>query len=144
MGLRIELKPYERLIINGAAIRNGDRRSDFLVENHCKFLRESEIIYEGEVDSPCKQLWLTLQVIHLSDESQQTENLFFAQASELLGVMPSAAPYLAEIERALSEKQTYKAIKAIKKLIAHERDAANVVAARQGAPSAMIGQVGAA
>ncbi len=41
MALRIELKPQERLIINGALIRNGDRRSTFVIENQCKFLRES-------------------------------------------------------------------------------------------------------
>ena len=44
MPLRLELKPYERLIINGALLRNGDRRSTFLIETQCKFLRESEII----------------------------------------------------------------------------------------------------
>ncbi|MCJ2055172.1 flagellar biosynthesis repressor FlbT, partial [Methylobacterium sp. J-048] len=30
MGLRLTLKPFERLIINGAAIRNGDRPVSFL------------------------------------------------------------------------------------------------------------------
>ena len=51
MPLRIELKPNERLIINGALIRNGDRRSVFMIENQCKFLRESEIIFEAEADT---------------------------------------------------------------------------------------------
>ncbi len=59
MPLRLELKPLERLIINGALIRNGDRRSTFLIETQCKFLRESEIITESEADTACKQIHLT-------------------------------------------------------------------------------------
>lgn len=122
MPLSIDLKPFERLIINGASIRNGDRRSSFLIETHCRFLRETEIIYESEVDSPCKKLWLTLQVLHLSEQPKEVEDQFYTQAVEVMRLMPSAASYIAEIKIALDENHTHKALKAAKRLVQHERE----------------------
>ncbi|TXN15164.1 flagellar protein FlbT [Methylobacterium sp. WL122] len=122
MPLCIDLKPFERLIINGASIRNGDRRSSFVFETHCRFLRETEIIYESEADTPCKKLWLTLQVLHLSEQPKEIEGQFYSQAIQLIRMMPSAAPYLAEINLALEENHTHKALKAAKRLVQHERE----------------------
>ena len=120
MSLRIELKPSERLIINGALIRNGDRRSVFLVETQCKFLRESEIIRESDADTPCKTLCVTLQVVYLSDDPAEAENLLVLQSTEILRTMPSAAPYLLAIHDAVAAKQHHLAIKYGKQLIAYE------------------------
>lgn len=120
MGLRISLKPYERLIINGASIRNGAKNTDFLIESHCKFLRETEIIHESEADTPCKKLCVTLQVIYLSDDPTEAENLFFKQAVEVLQIMPSAAPFMMSIQNELAEKRFHKAIKIGKQLVTHE------------------------
>lgn len=131
MGLRITLKPHERLIINGVSIRNGGRNSDFLIESHCKFLRESEIIHESEANTPCKKLCVTLQVIYLSEHSLEAENLFFLQAVEIMKAIPSAAPFMAEMQNALAEKHPYKAIKIGKKLVAHEEDILKAFEARR-------------
>lgn len=122
MPLRIELKPSERLIINGALIKNLDRKSVFLVEGQCKFLRESEIIRESEADTPCKKLCVTLQVLYLADDPAEPENLFVLQSTEILRQMPSAAPYLLSIHDAVAAKQYHLAIKNGKKLIAHEAE----------------------
>ncbi len=67
MPLRIHLKPFERLIINGASLRNGERSTNLLIENTCKFLRESEIIPRSGADTACKRLCVTLQLIYLAD-----------------------------------------------------------------------------
>lgn len=133
MPLRIELKPFERLIINGAAIRNGDRRSSFLVETRCKFLRESEIITQSEADTPAKQIHLTLTVVYLADDPRAAENLFFAQAAELLTTMPDAASYLVAIRDAVEAREYHRAIKRGKELVAYE--AARREAAAAQAPT---------
>lgn len=122
MPLRITLKPFERLIINGALIKNGSRNSDFLIENQCKFLREGEIIHESEANTPCKKLCVTLQVIHLSEDTVELENLFFQQAVDVMKMMPSAALFMTAIQDALAENNTHAAIKAGRQLVYHERD----------------------
>ncbi|MGU3538567.1 flagellar biosynthesis repressor FlbT [Methylobacterium sp. A54F] len=120
MPLRIELKPSERLIINGALIRNLDRKSVFLVETQCKFLRESEIIRESEADTLCKQLCVTLQVIYLSDEPTAAEDLLTVQSTRILQAMPGAAPYLMAIHDDVAAKHYHRAIKCGRQLIAYE------------------------
>jgi flagellar biosynthesis repressor protein FlbT len=133
MPLRIELKPFERLIINGAAIRNGDRRASFLVETQCKFLRESEIITESEADTPAKRIHLTLTVLYLADDPRPAEDLFFAQGAELLTAMPDAAPYLVAIKDAVEAGEYHRAIKRGKDLVTYEaarRQAADPAPAR--------------
>src|ERR1700712_1870630 len=124
MALRITLRPLERIIINGALIRNGNRSGELLIETQCKFLRESEIIREEEVDTPCKQLWMTMQVLNLAEDPADTQILLFKQATELLKVMPSAASFIAAMSKALDENYTYKALKEVRQLVFHERDLA--------------------
>ena len=120
MPLRLELKPFERLIINGALIRNGDRRSTFLIETQCKFLRESEIITESEADTACKQIHLTLTVIYLADDPASGIDLFFQQAAELIRLVPAAAPQIAAIAEAVEAGTFYPAIKLGRKLVEWE------------------------
>ncbi|HEX8416054.1 MAG TPA: flagellar biosynthesis repressor FlbT [Methylobacterium sp.] len=121
MPLRLVLKPRERLIINGASLRNGDRPTELLIENHCKFLRETEIIYESDADTACKKLGFTLQAIYLADDVSEFESLFVAQAGEIIAGVPSMAPYVAVIYEEINRKQYHRAIKAGKKLIAYEQ-----------------------
>lgn len=122
MPLRISLKARERLIINGAVIRNGGRMADLLIETACQFLRESEIIHESEADTPVKKLCVTLQVIHLADDPTDAKALLLAQSAEVLQIMPSAAPFLLEIQDWLARGYTYSALRSGRHLMYHERD----------------------
>ncbi|QIJ74040.1 flagellar protein FlbT [Methylobacterium sp. NI91] len=133
MALRIELKPQERLIINGALIRNGDRRSTFVIENQCKFLRESEILTESEADTAAKRLCVTLQFIYLADNPPEAEDLFVRQATEIMKASPTTAPYILAIQDELSASQYHRAIKRGRELIAYERQLLDHLAASQEA-----------
>ncbi|AWN35873.1 flagellar biosynthesis repressor FlbT [Methylobacterium radiodurans] len=133
MGLRITLKPNERLIINGASIRNGNRNSDFLIESHSKFLRESEILHESEADTPSKKLWVTLQVMYLTDHRAEVEDLFYKQATAIMSMMPEAAPFMAQMQSAITEGHFHKAIKVCKQLARVEQELAEGQASVQAA-----------
>ena len=47
MGLKITLKPGERMIIGGAVITNGGQKSNFIVENKVPILRDKDILSNG-------------------------------------------------------------------------------------------------
>ena len=121
MPLKIDLKPNERLIIGNAAIRNGDRRASFVIETNTKFLRESEIITESEADTPCKKLYVLLQVMYLVDEPFEAENGFTALATQIMDAAPSTGPYIAAIHDATSSGRAYQALKLGRDLIAYEQ-----------------------
>lgn len=121
MPLRIELKPYERLIIGGAAIRNGPRRTSFVIETDTRFLRESDVITERDADTACKRLYLTLEVIYLTADPA-AENAFFAQANEIMAAVPSMAPHLRDVHDHLAAGEPYRALKRAKEMVAYEAE----------------------
>ncbi|GJE55146.1 MULTISPECIES: flagellar biosynthesis repressor FlbT [Methylobacterium] len=122
MPLKIELKPNERLIIGNAAIRNGERRASFVLETNTRFLRESEIIPESEADTPCKQLYVLLQVMYLVDHPFEAETAFMALANDVMQAVPSMGPRIAAIHEATSTGERYKALKLGRALIAYEQE----------------------
>jgi len=121
MALRLDLKPYEGFLINGALIRNGARRTDFLIETQCKFLRESEVIKESEADTPAKMLCVTLQMLYLADDPAEADDLLTRQATELLIARPALAPFLVAIRDEIAERRFHKALKRGRDLVRHER-----------------------
>ncbi|MFO1147391.1 MAG: flagellar biosynthesis repressor FlbT [Alsobacter sp.] len=122
MPLKIELKPFERLIIGGASIRNGDRRSSFILETNTRFLREADIIVEQDANTPCKRLYVALEFVYLSDDPSDPENIFVSLANELMQAAPSTGPYIMRIHDCLSKKEFYQALKVGKELIAYEEE----------------------
>ena len=50
MGLRLTLKPNERILINGCVIRNSDRRQLLVIENHADIVREADLMGEEYQD----------------------------------------------------------------------------------------------
>ncbi|MFC6790250.1 flagellar biosynthesis repressor FlbT [Methylobacterium komagatae] len=120
MPLKIELKPDERLIIGNAAIRNGPRRSTFVIETNTKFLRESDIITESEADTPCKRLYFALTLMYLADDATLAENSFVEQANALMEAAPSMKPYIAAIYEQVQGGDLYRALKRGKDLLAYE------------------------
>lgn len=125
MPLKIELKPGERLIIGNAAIRNGPRRSSFIIETNTKFLRESEIITQSEADTPCKQLYFALTVMYLADDPRIAEDAFFAQANELMDAVPTTTPFIRDIHEQVLAGQLYKALKKGRELVNYEQSLAD-------------------
>lgn len=130
MPLKIELKPGERLIIGNAAIRNGPRRASFIIETNTKFLRETEIVTQGEADTHCKKLYFSLTVMYLADDPAPAENAFVEQANELIAAVPSTAPYIRDIYAHIAAGAFYKALKRGKDLMLYEQSLAERLSER--------------
>lgn len=121
MALRIDLKPNERLIIGGVSIRNGARKASLTFETQAKFLRERDILTEGEAKTACERLYVLLEAIYLTDNPSELENEFVIQANVLMAAAPSMAPYLAAIFNKFSSGEYYAAIKLGQDLMKYER-----------------------
>lgn len=128
MPLRIELAPYERLIVGDAAIRNGPRRSEFIVETQTKVLRERDMITESEADTSCKLLYVALEAAYLSHDPAEAETRCMALANEIMAAVPSTKPLIAQIFDAILAGEYYKALKRAKKLLAYEAELGAIAA----------------
>ncbi len=137
MPLRIELKPNERLIIGETTIRNGPKRSSFVVESQSRILRESDIITQTEADTPCKRLYVALEHMYLADDPQAGETAFIEIANQIMQAAPGTRPHILAIYEQLQERKLYKALKQARKLIAYETELL-ALADRNGANPASV------
>jgi flagellar biosynthesis repressor protein FlbT len=123
MALKINLKPHERLIIGGAIIANGGVRSTILVENTVPVLREKDIMRPQAADSPCKRIYLAVQLMYVDEQNLPGHHKRYR---ELMMDVAEAAPgrkkQLTEINELIEQKKYYLALKITKKLIEYEQE----------------------
>lgn len=122
MPLNIELKPNEKIFINGAVIANGPSRAQITILNDASILRERDIYTEESANTPCKRIYLTIQCMYM-DESGGASYLpaYEGQVEEVLEAAPSTSEVIAEISNDIAEGKLYTALKAAKKLIEYEQ-----------------------
>jgi flagellar protein FlbT len=120
VALKLTIRPGETVYINGAEICNAGSGVSLVIKNHCRILRESEMIREDEATSPCSRMVFALQQIVLKENPFEELNELSRLAVQILQKMPSVAPQILEIQQLLSEKKTHIAFKKGKALMALE------------------------
>jgi flagellar protein FlbT len=121
--LRLTLKPNERVIVAGAVLRNGDSRTELLVENEVAILREGDILGHRVVRTACDRVTMALQVAYL-DAGKKDEHLatFRHLSSEVRTAAPSLGPLLDDIEELATAGRFYQALKKARVLRAREKE----------------------
>jgi len=66
MGLKVELKPGERIIIGESIVTNDDQRTRLVIEGDAPILREKDIMTVEDANTPCKRVYLVVQLMYLS------------------------------------------------------------------------------
>lgn len=132
MALKLSLKPDEKLVINGAVIANGERRSTLIVHNKASILREKDIMQEDDVTSPAKRIYFPIMLMYMdggADNKYYDE--FVLRMTEFMNAIstPTAVENCVKISRDVMDKNYYKALMNCKKLITFEQE-------RMGTPAA--------
>lgn len=122
MGLKVELKPGERLIIGECVVTNGDQRTRLLVDGQAPILREKDIMTPDRADSPAKRIYLVVQLMYTARDPLVHHESYFALMRDLVQAAPSAWPYVEDISNHIMASEMYKALKSAKKLIDYERE----------------------
>ena len=124
MPLKVTLKPKERLFINGAVIVNDEAsRINLVVVNDVPILREKDILTDESADSPCKRIYLSVQLMymdkeHLADYHKKYWNL----VGEVVKAAPSTKGIIQKISEQILIGEYYKALKLSHKLIQYEKE----------------------
>lgn len=120
MALKVELKPGERFILGDSVITNDDQRTRLFIEGDAPILREKDILRLDEADTPCKKIYLILQMMYLAPDPSQHHSLYFQLVDEVLQAAPSTAPYIEAVNSKILTGEMYKGLKEAKKLIEYE------------------------
>ncbi|MEL6568873.1 MAG: flagellar biosynthesis repressor FlbT [Pseudomonadota bacterium] len=123
MPLKLSLKPGESFVVNGAVVRNGDRRGVLLLENRARVLREKDILQPEQVDTPAKAAYFAVMQMYLLGQNSGPLHVQAQDALEaLLKTLPRGAardPVLA-VSAALAAGNLYGALSKCRKLVQAE------------------------
>jgi flagellar protein FlbT len=123
VALKLNLKPGEKIVINGAVIVNGDRKAFLAVKNFANILRETDVMQEEEANTPTKRAYFAAQLMLLDPEHRTDyESAFRRYMQDIIGVF-SNAEILDTLNQALTyfdEGDYYKILAALRKVIKYE------------------------
>lgn len=124
MPLLIDLKPSDKVIINGAVVENVGGHTKLVVHNNCYLLREKEILTQESAYTPAARVYFALQCAYLFPE-KRTEYMhqFLEYLQDYIGAAPSAATIASEILAEVDQDRLYRGLKKARKLITHESEA---------------------
>ena len=120
MPLRVELKPFERIVIGESVIINSGTRTSFLIDGESPILRERDTVTEETANTPAKRIYLSVQLMYLSRDPCAHHETYFALMRDILEAAPSTWRYIESINNHILTGELYKALKDAKKLISYE------------------------
>ena len=120
MPLKLSLKPKEAVVVNGAVLRNGDRRGTILLQNQARVLRQKDVLQAEATESPVQHLYFAVMQMYLTG---QTEGQLYDQTeTAIAAVMDEARDavrrnLLVQNSTACAAAETYKALTLCRKLL---------------------------
>ena len=124
MALKITLKPGERMVIGGAVVTNGNSAScDLVIENRTPILRQKDILTEEKADSPCRRIYLAVQLMYIDEANLSTyHKAFWELAGDLVKAVPRTVGLVDAISEMILQRNYYQALKLTKRLIDYEQE----------------------
>jgi len=126
--LSIELKPREKIFINGAVLANGEGRTHFFLLNDAAILRERDVMTEAGADTPCKRVYFSIQSMYMDPDNQADYLSLFVQFTQAVRQAATSAEALLDaMESQVAAGKLYQALKTARKLIDYEEELLNHV-----------------
>ena len=126
MPLRVELKPFERIVIGETVIINSGTRTSFLIDGEAPILREKDTVTAETADTPVKRLYFCVQMMYLKNDIPRYRTPYLGFLKELRESLPEAREQIDAANTHVSSGALYKALKEIRKLM--KLEAAQLVA----------------
>jgi flagellar protein FlbT len=122
MPLRVELKPFERIVIGETVLINSGTRTSFLLDGEAPILREKDVVTAETANTPVKRLYLCVQTMYLKNDVSRYRTSYLGSVKELRATLPGARETIEAINTHVSSGALYKALKEIRKLMKREED----------------------
>jgi len=126
MPLTINLKPGEKLIVNGIVLQNAHHAAKLIVHNEAALLREKDILTEEQANSPARRIYFAVQCLYLFPAKRSVYLPMIHRFLEEFGeAAPSTLPLIRRIEQEVAAEHLYPALKSTRQLIAKEQEILN-------------------
>ena len=118
--LRVELKPFERIVIGETVLVNSGTRTSFLIDGDAPILRERDTITAETANTPAKRLYLCVQTMYLKNDIPRYRTAYQGFLRALRDANPGDRLTLDAVNNHVSAGALYKALKEIRKLVKRE------------------------
>src|SRR3979411_1028819 len=115
MPLRVELKPFERIVIGETVLINSGTRTSFLIDGEAPILRERDTITAETANTPAKRLYLCVQTMYLKSDIPRYRTAYQVFLRALRASSPGDRLTIDAINGHVSSGALYKALKEIRK-----------------------------
>jgi flagellar protein FlbT len=123
MPLKLTLKPGERVIIAGAVVTNGPTIAHLQIENRIPLLRERDIMTEAEAATPCKRIYLVVQLMYIGGGlTSDLAPIYWDLIREVLEAASSTNDLISKVSAYIVDSNFYAALKVAKQLISYEEE----------------------
>ncbi len=122
MGLVIDLKPGEKILIGDAVITNDSQRTRLHIAGKSPIMREKDVMKEEMADTPCKKVYFLVQCMYMSQTPQDYHKLYFDLIKDIQHASPTSTIFFLQINEHIISGNYYKALKLAKQLIEHEKE----------------------
>jgi flagellar biosynthesis repressor protein FlbT len=123
-GLVLKLGPHERVLINGAVIENGDKRSRLAIMTpNANILRLRDAIHPEEANTPVRRVCYIAQLVLSGDsDASETKHQLLRGIEQLSQVLTDydSRTQLTLASRAVMDNQHYQVLKALRSLLPRE------------------------
>jgi len=123
MPLILTLKPGEKVILGGAVIKNGPAVAHLQIENKVTLLRQKDILTEAEATTPCKKIYLVIQLMYIGDGlTPELDQVYWDLVRDVLAAAPSTNDLISQMSAYIVDSSFYSALKIARKLISYEEE----------------------
>lgn len=123
-GLVLKLNPKERVLVNGAVIENGDRRSRLsILTPNANILRLRDALRPDEVNTPVRRVCYVAQLVLSGDASVDEAKFQILNGIEQLSQAlrdSDSREQLSTATDAITNDDFYRALKALRSLLPRE------------------------
>ena len=117
MPLRVELKPFERIVIGETVIINSGTRTSFLIDGEAPILREKDTVTAETANTPVKRLYFCVQMMYLKNDIPRYRTAYLGFIKELREALPGSRDVIDAVNGHVSSGALYKALKELRKLM---------------------------
>ncbi|MEM8538511.1 MAG: flagellar biosynthesis repressor FlbT [Pseudomonadota bacterium] len=123
-GLVLKLNPKERVLVNGAVIENGDRRSRLsILTPNANILRLRDAIRPDEVNTPVRRVCYIAQLVLSGDAAEDEAALQIMRGIEQLSQAlrdDDSRTHLDAATAAVEKRDFYRTLKSLRNLMPRE------------------------
>jgi flagellar protein FlbT len=118
--LRVELKPFERIVIGETVLVNSGTRTSFLIDGDAPILRERDTINAESANTPAKRLYVCFQTMYLKNDIPRYRTQYQGFLRALRDANPGDRLTIDAANGHVVAGALYKALKEIRRLVKRE------------------------